>query len=139
MQARINQRYCSKACKKTAENRAQSRRVSAWRAEARVARNCEWCGAEFTPKNSRGRFCSHRCCCAAAYNQRKGAAASARNRAAARATPDSIARVLAYLSLPHDQRWAKRSTLTDAELKLASKMWDERHGLRTVAVCTVAV
>ena len=121
MQARITQRYCSRHCKMTAGNRAAARRVSARRAEERGVRKCEWCGKEFSPKHSNARFCSQSCCHASSYNQRKGAAVSARNRA--ESDENSIARVQAYLSLPTEERYARRDTLTAKERILARDMW----------------
>lgn len=90
-------------------------------AKARGVRKCEWCGKEFSPKHSNARFCSQSCCHASSYNQRKGAAVSARNRA--ESDENSIARVQAYLSLPTEERYARRDTLTAKERILARDMW----------------
>ena len=95
--------------------------MTARRAEARGVRKCEWCGKEFSPKHSNARFCSQSCCHASSYNQRKGAAVSARNRA--ESDENSIARVQAYLSLPSEERCARRDTLTAKERILARDMW----------------
>lgn len=101
---------------------------------------CAWCGREFTPGRSSQIYCSRECNLAAHGKSRKGAALSIRK--VGRAVPGeplaSLARVRAYLALPAAERWARRGELSDAELKLASKMWDEQHGMRTVAVCNLA-
>ena len=121
MPAKVNQKCCSHECSRRYWHRVSIAQVTARRAEARGVRKCEWCGKEFAPKHSNARFCSQSCCHASSYNQRKGAAVSARNRA--ESDENSIARVQAYLSLPTEERYARRDMLTAKERILARDMW----------------
>ena len=94
---------------------------------------CEWCGREFVPTRKGQRFCSRECNLASRGKSRKGDPITVGARVPrARVEEASLSKVRAYLALPPAERWAKRSTLTDAELKLASQLWDQSHGLRTV-------
>lgn len=120
------QKYCSRAC---------------WRAARKApvpARPCAHCGREFTPSNRAAIYCSKRCG-DAAYRHRhadkiRKYEAARRERAARKRPPRpritadqayeaALARVRAYLRLPAAERWAKRGTLTDVELRMAEAMW----------------
>ena len=109
-------RYCSRSC--------AGRAAAGARLAARPRIKSEWCGKEVVQHVSAQRYCSRNC--------RANAQAHAARAKAAAATRESIAKVRAYLALPPAERWAKRPTLTEAELKLASKMYDEAHAARAV-------
>ena len=109
-------RYCSRSC--------AGRAAAGARLAARPKIKCEWCGKEVVQHVSAQRFCSRNC--------RANAQAYAARARAEAATRESIERVRAYLALPPAERWAKRGTLTEAELKLAAKMHDEAHSGRAV-------
>lgn len=110
-------RYCSRSC--------AGRAAAGARMAARPRIKCEWCSKEVVQHVSAQRYCSRNC--------RANAQAHAARAKAEAATRESIDKVRAYLALPPAERWAKRSTLTEAELKLASKMYDEAHSVRAVA------
>lgn len=93
---------------------------------------CEWCGREFVPTRKGQRFCSRECNLSSRGKGRKGDPISIRSRQDGGCPSRDVAKVRAYLALPPAERWAKRSTLTQAELKLASQLWVQAHGLRTV-------
>lgn len=119
------------------------------RAKVREPRACEFCGQMFVPKQDNSKFCSKKCSSAEYFRRnreelrekerayrathpRKGshhghppAAAAQIQFVQKRETPerDSVARVMAYLSLPDAERWARRSTLTKKELIMARDMW----------------
>ena len=109
-------RYCSRSC--------AGRAAAGARMAARPRIKCEWCGKEVVQHVSAQRYCSRNC--------RANAQAHAARAKAEAATRESIDKVRAYLALPPAEHWAKRGTLTEAELKLAARMYDAMHGLRTV-------
>ena len=115
-------RYCSRTC---------SARGCAAAVQA-PPRVCPWCGKEFIPRAYAQVYCSSSCGYGAKRNREKARPVRKVGRAVPGEPLASLARVRAYLALPPAERWAKRGTLTDAELKLAARMYDAMHGLRTV-------
>ena len=136
---------CSSACKWKRINRirhgqpvaeTEYRALCEKRKAARLAklqRVCPVCGKAFVAAATHpgAKYCSTACSNRARAGSKPAAAPAAKPNAV-QAHEASLARVRAYLALPHAERWAKRSTLTQAELKLASQLWDQAHGLRTV-------
>lgn len=105
-------------------NSSFHRAAAGARLAARPKIKCEWCGKEVVQHVSAQRFCSRNC--------RANAQAHAARAKAEAATRESIDKVRAYLALPPAERWAQRGTLTEAELKLASKKYEEAHSHRAV-------
>ena len=128
---RRDQRYCSKSC-------AQRAIAAAKRLERPPTKRvlepvkCEWCGREFTPTRNGQRFCSRECNLSSRGKGRKGDPISIRRSQDCGCPCQDVDKVRAYLALPPAERWAKRGTLTEAELKLAAKMHDEAHSHRAV-------
>ena len=127
--------YCSRNCLAKAV-RLRNRKAPP------ASRACECCGKEFTPKNSRARFCSNSCV-ERAWRQRhhskveklrveklKSPTPSTFNLSTFQ--PSAARRVSEYLALPAAERWARRGELSQAELKMAEKMLNQMHGLRMV-------
>ena len=121
---RPHQKYCSMRCKRKVEHA----KVSAEKLAARANRVCPVCGATFTPKSGKGIYCSRYC-----KNKARG-----RHILQPSVPPDTQdirlmeQHVREYLSLPAAERWARRGTLTPAELNMAEKMWNQMHDLRMV-------
>ena len=114
-------RFCSQRCANRAKVAAFTPRV------------CAWCGKSFKPRAGKQRYCSPSCRDGAKLGREK--AARARKPAANSSILNlnsSLSKVRAYLALPPAERWAKRGTLTEAELKLAAKMHEEAHAHRAV-------
>ena len=116
-------RYCSRTC-------SARGCTAAVQAPPRV---CPWCGKEFIPRAYAQVYCSSSCGYGAKRNREKARPIRKVGRAVPGEPLASLARVRAYLALPPAERWAKRGTLTAAEHKLASKMYDEAHSVRAVA------
>ena len=93
---------------------------------------CAWCGREFTPVRSNQMYCSRECNLSSRGKGRKGDPISIRRSQDCGCPCQDVDKVRAYLALPPAERWAKRGTLTEAELKLAAKMHDEAHSGRAV-------
>ena len=114
------QKYCSTRCKRKVEHA----KVSAEKLAARANRVCPVCGATFTPKSRKGIYCSGYC-----KNQARG------RHILQPSVPLDIRlmeqHVREYLSLPDAERYQRRGELSKAELKMAEKMWNQMHGLRT--------
>ena len=107
------QTFCSDSC-----------RIRAWVEAHRPKaepRKCAHCGASFTPRRHDQRFCSvrcrlaHRCKGRRPFSMRSPAAGVDRER------------VIAYLRLPDDERYARRHELSAAERILAGRIWNEWH------------
>ncbi len=108
-------RYCSAACRRKHEKDRVKTAIKA----AKAGRKCLWCGKDISHRYASAKFCSWQC---------KHAAKRGRERAtqcpvSAQSYEASLARVRAYLRLPAAERWAKRGTLTDVELRMAEAMW----------------
>lgn len=100
---------------------------------------CAWCGTAFTPTRSNQIFCSRACNDAAHGKARKiagmsGCAGEASD--AARTVREE--KVRAYLALPPAERYARRDELTQAEHKLAQKLYLEAHSMRTCSTNDLA-
>ena len=114
-------RYCSLQCRRSVEHE----KTKAAKLAARANRVCPVCGATFTPKSCKGIYCSRYC------------KSHARGRHILQPSVPLDIRLMEqhvreYLSLPDAERYQRRGTLTPAELKMAEKMWNQMHGLRTV-------
>lgn len=127
--------YCSRNCLAKAV-RLRNRKAPP------ASRACECCGKEFTPKNSRARFCS-KSCMERAWRERHHSKVEKLRVEKLKSPkpstfqpstfqPSAERRVREYLSLPDAERYQRRGTLSQAELKMAEKMWNQMHGLRTV-------
>ncbi len=112
---RHGQRFCSHACYYRAWMEANHR------APAAEPRKCEHCGTSFTPRRRDQRFCSVRC--RWAHKSRARRPVSARSPGAG----VDRERVIAYLRLPDDERYARRKELNQAERLLAMRIWNEWH------------
>lgn len=139
-----NQQYCSAKCQQDAahiRHRAENKRPA-----KRVA-TCEWCGKTFSPRRNHphARFCCRTCSTRATGGfraeqrfVRSNTARATTNITFVKSRPevagrDSFERVKAYLRLTAAERWAARSSLTQAELRLAEKMWHEYHRFEMAA------
>ena len=160
--SRPQKQYCSLRCGYLAAHRKQrgvpvseeafrayqEKRQAELEAKRHRTCKCAVCGKEFAfrPNNPNARFCSRSCA-----NRARGASFSAsRNISASKARHaepnitfvqkreqvdrDSVARVMAYLSLPASERWARRDTLTQKERSMASDMWMKIKCSRPVAM-----
>lgn len=114
-------RYCSRRCNETAVRRRRGIKPLA-------TKTCLACGRSFETRGHRQLYCPD---CKV-----KSATTSPLNRAAPfkglKRSDLSAEKVSAYLALPAAERWARRGTLTPAELKMAEKMWNQMHSLRMV-------
>ena len=106
-------RYCSNACYYRAW-------VEAHRPKAEP-RKCAHCGASFTPRRHDQRFCSRRCRLAHRCKGRRSISVRSPGAGVDRE------RVIAYLRLPDDERYARRHELSAAERILAGRIWNEWH------------
>ena len=107
------QTYCSDLCRHRAW-------VEAHRPKAEP-RKCAHCGSSFTPRRHDQRFCSVRC--RLAHNTQGRRSISVRSPAAG----VDRERVIAYLRLPDDERYARRKELNQAERLLAMRIWNQWH------------
>lgn len=114
-------RYCSRRCNETAVRRRRGIKPLA-------TKTCLACGRSFETRGHRQLYCPD---CKV-----KSATTSPLNRAAPfkglKRSDLSAEKVSAYLALPAAERWARRGTLSQAELKMAEKMWNQMHSLRMV-------
>ena len=137
-----NQQYCTHRCYQTA---AQRRHRAANKKASPQGKKCEYCGKLFYPQRNhpRTRYCSCACSTRATAARRAHSAWIHRNTSGkAHAAPpnrtfvtpkpeiagrSAFDRVLAYLRLPAAERYAARSSLTPAEMRLAERIWQEYH------------
>lgn len=120
--SRSNKKYCSRKCCADAKHREASAARSAARLAARTGRVCPVCGGKFTPKKSDAVYCSRAC-----YLSREKDSPQFVKPKEPRPERSSLEKIRAYLALPAAQRWRRLGELTQAERKVASRMWEEAH------------
>lgn len=131
---------CSSACKWKRINRLRKgqpvaeteyRALCEKRKAERLAKRqrvCPVCGKAFVtnPCHLGAKYCSIACANRARAGSKPAAAPTAAP-TADQSYEASLARVRAYLKLPARERYANRGMLTDTELRMAEKMWENHH------------
>lgn len=113
---RPDRKYCSPNCAAAAYRDRNRTRFE--------PRACLWCGTIFTPTHhAKTQFCSPNC--RRTYRYRHGS----RDVTCAPRRTGGVdrERVIAYLRLPDDERYARRKELNQAERLLAMRIWNEWH------------